>query len=55
MLNLKGAWLLAECTEMWNMFTGFGTKVEVLLSASWLMHWAAFWFMLSNFDGTLNL
>jgi len=55
MLNIQGACLLAECTEMWDIFMGFGTKVDVLLSTSWLMSWAAFWFMPSNFDTRLNL
>jgi len=37
MLNIQGACLPAEGTEMWNIFTGFGMKVDVLLSTSWLM------------------
>jgi len=45
MLNIQDAFLLAECTEMWNIFMGFGMNVDVLLSTSWLMIWAAFWFM----------
>jgi len=55
MLNIQGACLLAECTEMCNIFMGFGLKVDVLLSTGWLMSRAAFWFMLSNFDTELNL
>ena len=35
--------------------TGFGMKVDVLLSTSWLIGWAAFCLMLSNFDTRLNL
>jgi len=27
----------AECTEMWDIFTEFGMKVDVLLSRSWRM------------------
>jgi len=45
MLNIQGACLLAECTEMWDIFMGFGMKIDILLSTSWLMIWAAFWFM----------
>ena len=55
MLNIQGACLLAECTEMWNIFMGFDIKVDGLLSASWLMSRAAFWFMLSDFDTRLDL
>jgi len=55
MLNIQDACLLAECTEMWNILMGFGMTVDVLLSTSWLMSWAAFWFMLSDFDTRLNL
>jgi len=55
MLNIQGACLLAECTEMWDIFMGFGIKVDALLSTSWLMSWAAFWFMPSNSDTRLNL
>ena len=55
MLNIQGACLLAEGTEMWNIFMGFGMKVDVLLSTIWLMCWAAFWFMLSDFNTRLNL
>ena len=46
MLNIQGACLPAESTEMWNMFMGFGMKVDVLLSTSWLMSYAGFWFMM---------
>ena len=45
MLNIQGACLPAECTEVPNLFMGFGMKVDVLPSTSWLMIWAAFWFM----------
>ena len=32
MLNIQGAWLLAECAEMWNIFAVvFGMKVELRL------------------------
>ena len=31
MLNIQGACLLAECAEMWNIFTVFGMKVELRL------------------------
>jgi len=55
MLNIQGVCLLAEGTEMWNIFMGFGMKVDVLLSTSWIMSWEAFWFMLSDFDTSLNL
>ena len=37
MLNIHGACLPAECTEMWKIFMGFFMKVDVLLSTSWLM------------------
>jgi len=39
----QGCWIFrvlalpAECAEMWNIFTGFGMKIDVLLSTSWLM------------------
>ena len=28
MLNIQGTCLLAECTKMWNIFMGFGMKVD---------------------------
>ena len=37
MLTIQGACLLAECAEMWNIFMGFGMKVDALLSTSLLM------------------
>ena len=37
MLNIHGACLPAACIEMWNIFTGFGMNVAVLLSTIWLM------------------
>ena len=46
---------MGECTEMCNIFMGFGMKVDVLLYRSWLMSYAALWFMPSNFDTRLNL
>jgi hypothetical protein len=49
MLSHQGACLLTECTEMWNIFMGFGVKVDVLQPTSWLMSWVAFWLMPSNF------
>ena len=33
-----------------HIFTGFGMIVDVLLSTSWLMSWAAFWFIPPNFS-----
>ena len=42
MQNIQGACLLAECTEMWYTFMGFGMKVDVLLSTIWLLSRAAF-------------
>jgi len=55
MFSNQGACLPTECTEMWNIFTGFGMKVDIFPSTSWLMSCAAFWFMASDFDTRLSL
>jgi len=35
--DYSGCLLTGRITEMWNICTGFGMKVDVLLSSSWLM------------------